>query len=274
MCCGSPILKNHEETSNRHTGERHRVRDIVLGLLLCLLAFQMYVASTANAVNRQLGDKKKRDDVLVPKLAQVSPEWNRSLAKAFINAMPRKVLEPLRYQTIKTLASYVVCRKLPLSLSRGGWKRLCWASSARGGSYLAVISERSGSFTTVWDTLVSPGFLTPTIQLMDLDGDSVEEFLISGQILDSDTREWAIGRWDGRTGHILAPRMEVKAPTRIHNRLLGRSIQFRYEKGSPTARLVFDIDCFLFDLPTPDGDSLCERVFLYDPDVDGYLPEE
>ncbi len=274
MCRVSPALVNHQAPPDRRADGQHRVRSIAFGLLLCLLAFQMIVPTTAHALTRSKGGRIKLDDVLVPKLAQVKPEWNHALANTFIKRMPRKVLEPLRYQTVKTLESYVACRKLPLGRSHGGWKRVCWASSVRGGSYLAIISERSGSFTTVWDTLVPPGFLMPTIQFQDVDGDSIEEFLISGQILDSEEREWTIGRWNGQEGQILAPRLDVKAPTRMHNRLRGRSLQFRYEKGSPTARLVFEVDCDFEGLPTPDGDSTCERVFLYDPDLDGYLPEE
>ena len=265
----SPALVDFQEMPGRHADRRHPVRQITLGLLLCLLALQMSISSAVQAATRPGSKKMKPDDVLVPTLARVTPDWNHALARAFINGMPRKVLDPLRYQTVKTLAAYVTCQRLPR-----GRKRLCWASSTRGGSYLAIVSERSGSFATVWDTLIAPCFLGPTIQFLDLDGDSIEEFMISGQILNSDSWEWMIGRWDGREGQILAPRLDVKAPTRLHNRLIGRSLQFRYVKGSRTSGLVFEVDCLSLGIPTPDEDSLCERVFLYDPELDGFLPQE
>jgi len=207
---------------------------------------------------------------IVRMLTASSSRWTSTLAQQFVKGIPARVIEPLGAQNVRTINYFVAEKRIPkIGLQN---EYFCWASSGNGGGYAAFIHRDERTYTTVWDSLVPPGFIVPNIEFIDVDGDSTNEIICSGQLIDSDLHEWLILGWDGARGRVLAPRLDQPGRHLRYNRLIGRSLEITQTPGSLAKTLILTLGETPGDSVVVSDSTTVTRVFSYDKALDGFLP--
>lgn len=212
----------------------------------------------------------RREKDIVRLLVAQPSSWKRALARQFVKTIPNRIIEPLANQTAKTIQYFAANARIPkIGLNN---EYFCWTSVGNGGGYAAFILRDVGDYTTVWDSLVPPSFIAPHVEFMDLDGDSTNEVVCSGALLDTDLHEWMILGWDGSQGRVLAPRLDQPARHLWYNRLIGRSLKITDTPGSAAKTLILTLGETPGDSALVTDSTTATRVFRYDADIDGFLP--
>ncbi len=243
-----------------------RVSRCVVAGALILLAFTVTHAAIPGA-----GKPYARPEAALVRIIVVPPlRWPPPLAREFVKMIPNRIIEPLGSQTPKTIQYFMKRAAIPKAGLQNEY--FCWASSGVGGGYAAIIRRDRAKYSTVWDSLIPPSFIVPRVEFMDVDGDSTAEIICSGQILDSGECEWVIVRWDGTTGHLLAPRLDFPARNVLYNRLIGRSLEFADTPGSPAKTLILTLGVTPGDSTAVSDSTRVTREFRYDKTVDGFFP--
>ena len=202
-------------------------------------------------------------------IAPPSP-WGRSLAQQFVKTIPARIIEPLANQTAKTIPFYITKMRVPKTGLQNEF--FCWASVGSGGGYAAIIRREGRDYTLIWDSLIPPAFIAPRVEFMDVDGDSTVEIICAGECLEGGVYEWAILRWDGINGRLLAPRLDRPSPHIWYNRLIGRSLKITDTPGSTAKTLILTLGNTPWDSTLVSDSTSATRVFRYDKTDDGFFP--
>jgi hypothetical protein len=152
---------------------------------------------------------------------------------------------------------------------------VCVASTGQGGSYISVIAHHYRGYEIVWDSLLAPSIVKPTIEFVDLTGDSLPEVVYGGLLLQSMNREWAVIGWDSSSCRVLAPRLDVPTTDIHRNRLMGKRLNILTERDDGALRLQVLTGDAPEDWITITGEHRPgQRLFLYHGDIGGYLADD
>lgn len=242
----------------RHTIPVRSVTFVLTLLTIWLPAF------TANARKPPKTDKQ----IVFDLLSRASPRWPESVAKAFIDRLPERILLPMKNQSRETIASYVTQKRKTDGPVRGAV--VSWVSFGYGGGFLCLLGKSSAGHEAVWDSLLPVSVIAPQLEFRDVTGDGRKEIIISGELLEGGFREWCIVAWHADTSWVMAPRLDLPGKHRYYNRLLGKDLQIEHDATGEPARLTL-----LAPMPAAESESADSvRVFLYRADSRGFLPEE
>ena len=246
-----------------------RARRRVCAAAFCVIALVLVSPDYASAEK-----VIPRPDALLIRLLTVGESaWPYALAEEFVRAIPMRIADPLSGQTAKTIPYFVTQKRLPRRSTRSPIEFVCWASVGSGGGYLAIIRRERGRFKPVWDSLIPPGFIVPKIEFTDVVGDSLPEIVCSGERLEGGVSEWAVVRWDGTAGHLLAPRLDQPGRSFWYNRLIGHSLRIEVEPGDSAKVLMLTVGDIAQDDSLDTADSTeAVRAFHYNSAIDGFLP--
>ncbi|MBD3298323.1 MAG: hypothetical protein GF341_06685 [candidate division Zixibacteria bacterium] len=193
------------------------------------------------------------------------------MAKLFAASIPTRISRSLAGQTPNTIGTFVAKRRTPYQAPGHEHLWLCVTSSGSGGSYVAVIAEDSSAYELVWDTLISPSVISPSLELEDLNGDSRPEIVYHGDVLNPEVREWTVLEWANGHMYLMAPRLDVPSPYLRHNRLLGDSLQILDTRDHGVKRLRLWHTAPRHEWVTvPRG----YRNFVFHDSIGGYLPDD
>lgn len=236
-----------------------------------LLAMILFIGASTRPREAGKGKPFNRHEPAVVRMLVAPPSsWTHALARQFVKTIPDRIIEPLASQTAKTIRYYVAEKRIPKVGLQNQY--FCWASFGNGGGYVAFLHRDVGDYTTVWDSLVPPSFIAPHVQFIDLTGDSTNEIICSGQLLDGDLHEWLILGWDGTQGHVLAPRLDRPGRHLWYNRLIGRAMEITDTPGSAAKTLILTLGNTPGDSALVADSTNATRVFHYDATLDGFLP--
>jgi hypothetical protein len=200
-------------------------------------------------------------------------KWRLGLAREFAYGLPARIFEPLSAQTEKTIPYLAVRSRMPRTSLSDPMQFVCWASTGSGGGYMAIVRRDRGQYSRVWDTLMPPSFIVPHIEYQDVDGDSLPEIICFGKRLEGEVSEWAIVRWDGATGQLLAPRLDYPGRSLLYHRLIGKSLRFEHSPGESAKKLLLTVDSPTQKDSSSSVDSTAAiRVFEYVDSIGGFLP--
>ena len=236
-----------------------------------LLAMILFIGASIPLKEVGGGKPFNRHEADIVRMLVAQPSsWKRALAQQFVKTIPERIIEPFASQTAKTIRYYVAEERIPKIGLQDEY--FCWASFGNGGGYVAFLHRDVGDYTTVWDSLVPCSFISPHVQFMDLTGDSTNEIICAGPLVDGDLYEWLIMGWDGSEGHVLAPRLDRPGRHLWYNRLIGRALQITDTPGSPAKTLILTLGNTPGDSAIVADSTNATRVFHYDAKLGGFLP--